>query len=112
MANQLAVYRMAASVDATSLTFRQDSSLKKVLFDVWAGQYSSESDSLGGISKTVSASLKEEDYQKILRAGGMDLSFDANAKRGAAELRVVVRDVQSASVGSLRVPVRAYVSLP
>jgi hypothetical protein len=92
------------NVDLRDLTFRRDKDLWTVSFDVWAGQYSNQGDSLRGVSKTVSANLKEDDYQKILRAGGLNLTIDEKAEHGAAELRVVVRDAPSGALGSVRIP--------
>jgi hypothetical protein len=93
-------------IDARGLTFRQEKGLTAVSFDVWAGQYSNQGDSLAGVSKTVSADLKDEDYQKILRAGGLDLTLHEKVESGAAELRVVVRDGPSGSTGSVKIPLR------
>jgi hypothetical protein len=75
-----------------------------VRFDTWVGQYSNKGESLEGVSKTTSADLKEEAYRKILRAGGVSLTFEEKMKPGAQELRVAVRDAASGSVGSVRVP--------
>jgi len=91
-------------IDAHDLTFRQDKGLRAVSFDVWAGQYSNQGDSLRGISKTVSANLKGEDYRSFLRTGGVSLTIDEKAERGAAELRIVVRDAASGALGSVRIP--------
>ncbi len=92
-------------VDARTLTFGSEPEAKALALDVWVGQYSKRGESLGGISKTVAANLKPEQYQKIVQAGGLDVTFDGKLESGAAELRVVARDATSGSVGSLRVPV-------
>lgn len=92
------------NVDVRDLTFRRDKDLWTVSFDVWAGQYSNQGYSLRGTSKTVSANLKEDDFRKILRAGGLNLTIDEKAESGAAELRVVVRDAPSGTLGSVKIP--------
>lgn len=91
-------------VDARDLMFGQDAGLRAISLDVWVGQYSNQGDSLGGTSKTIAANLKPEQVQKIMQAGGLDLTFEEKRERGAAELRVVVRDAPSGSLGSLKVP--------
>ena len=76
-------------------------------FDVWAGQYSNQGDSLGGVVKTVSGKLKSNDYQKIQQAGRFSLTLESTPDPKAEELRVVVRDAPSGLMGSVRVPLRA-----
>jgi VWFA-related protein len=95
---------VAVNVDAQDLTFQPLKGLWTVRFDTWVGQYSNKGASLEGVSKTTSADLKEETYRKILREGGVSLTFEEKIKPGARELRVAVRDAASGSVGSVRIP--------
>jgi VWFA-related protein len=95
---------IAVNVDARDLTFQPVKGLWTVRFDTWVGQYSNKGASLEGVSKTTSADLKEETYLKILREGGVSLTFEERIKPGAQELRVAVRDAASGSVGSVRIP--------
>jgi VWFA-related protein len=99
-------------VDSAALTFRPANGTETVQFDVWAGQYSNKGNSLGGVFKTVSAAMNEQNYQKVMRAGGLKLTLDDKAESGADELRVVVRDVPSGSMGSLHVPLRQLLLRP
>lgn len=91
-------------VDARNLTFVQDAGARTISLDVWVGQYSNRGDPLGGVSKTVSGSLKPDQFQKIAQAGGLNLTFDEKREPGASELRVAVRDEASGTVGSLKIP--------
>jgi hypothetical protein len=99
-------FKFTVSIDAGGLTFLPSNGATNVRFAVWAGQYSKEGDSLAGIVKTPSANLGEYDYQRIRRAGGLKLTLEDTLKHGAAELRVVVRDLGSGALGSVRVPLR------
>lgn len=92
------------SIDVRDLTFRQDKGRWMASFDIWAGQYSNQGDALGGISKTASANLQENEYRKIMNAGVLDLTIDEKPETAASELRVVVRDASSGALGSVRVP--------
>jgi VWFA-related protein len=96
--------RVTVHIEVRGLDFWQDKGLRHVSFQTWVGQYSSRGSSVGGILKTVSADLKENEYQKFLSQGGLNLTLDQRVKHDAKELRVVVRDGTSGALGSVRIP--------
>jgi hypothetical protein len=100
--------KITVSVDPHDLAFDLVNGRWTGLFDVWAAQYSQQGKPLGAILKTASWNLKEEDYQQVMREG-LSLTFNEMVKRGAEELRVVVRDAPSGSLGSVKVPLRKLV---
>jgi hypothetical protein len=97
---QLAI---SISVDPNDLTFEEDQGHWTGQLDIWAAQYSGKGKVVGGISKSLSFNLPEEDYRKLLRQG-LSLYFNEQLKRGAKELAVVVRDAPSGKVGWVKVP--------
>jgi len=99
-----AVVEVAVNIDAKDLTFQPAQGLWSVRFDAWLGQYTNTGASLEGISKNLSADLKQDDYQKIMKQGVLSLTINEKIKPGAEELRVVVRDGLSGSIGSVRIP--------
>jgi len=101
---------VAVDVDAKDLTFQPTKSLWSVRFDTWLGQYTNTGASLEGISKSTSADLKPDTYQNIMAEGGVSLTFKEKMKPGAQELRVVVRDASSGSIGSVRIPLEGLLT--
>ncbi len=101
---------VAVNVDGKDLTFRPTKGLWSVHFDTWRGQYTNSGASLEGISKRTSADLRPGTYQKIMTEGGVSLTFKEKIKPGAQELRVVVRDGSSGSIGSVRIPLEKLLS--
>ena len=99
--------KFTISIDASGLTFLPSNGTKKLHFDVWAGQYSKEGESYGGTVRALSADLRESNFQRIQRAGGVTLTMEEPLNNGTEELRVVVRDLESGAIGSVRVPLKS-----
>jgi hypothetical protein len=104
--------KFTVEIDTGGLTFQPSSDGWAVSFDVWAGQYSNQGDSLGGIVKTVLGKLKSNDYQKIPQAGRFSLAMESTPDPKAEELRMVVRDAPTGLMGSVRIPLRASPQSP
>jgi VWFA-related protein len=101
-------HRFATTVyiDLNGFRFQRVANGRKASFVIWAGQYASQGGLLGGMSKTVSAELNSDEYQKLKREGGFRVTFHDKAKPQAQDLRVAVRDSISGAIGSVRAPMR------
>jgi VWFA-related protein len=97
---------VTVNVEAKDLTFQPTKGLWSVRFDAWLGQHTNTGASLQGISKSTSADLRPDTYEKIMAEGGVSLTFKEKIEPGAQELRVVVRDASSGSIGSVRIPLK------
>jgi VWFA-related protein len=95
---------VAVNVGTKDLTFQPAQGLWSVRFDAWLGQYTNTGARLEAVSKNFSADLTEDAYQKIMKQGAVSLTINEKIKLGAEELRMVVRDASSGSIGSVRVP--------
>ncbi len=78
--------------------------------DRWAGavdvlfvQRGTDGKELAGELKTLNLNLVRETYDEIMKKG-LGLTRSLPLAPGAAQLRVVVRDVSSGSIGSLTIP--------
>lgn len=103
--------RIEVSLDPRDLTFHRVNGRRTGSFDILAGQYSKRGRSVGGTTETVGEDLKDETYQQMMQKG-LTITLYGDLVRGAQELRVVVRDSQSGSLGSVRVPLRHLLSWP
>jgi hypothetical protein len=65
---------------------------------------------LDGTSKTLFLNLKDETYRK-LKQDGLVLTRSEKFAPGAVELRIVVRDAPSGSMGSVSVPLRRLIGM-
>jgi VWFA-related protein len=95
---------VVVNVDVKDLTFQPAQALRSVRFDTWLGQYTNSGARLKATSKNFSADLTEDAYQKVLKQGALSLTFHEKTKPRAEEVRVVVRDALSGSIGSVRIP--------
>ncbi len=91
------------SVDPRDLEFEHMNGRWTGSFDVWAAQYSKQGRSVGAVLKTVSEKWKDATYQGIMQ-NGLTITNYESIKPESQELRVVVRDGLSGSIGSVRIP--------
>ncbi|CAN5619981.1 hypothetical protein BH24ACI2_BH24ACI2_04930 [soil metagenome] len=73
---------------------------KKVMFDVLAISFGNSGAAVDQISKTYTLTLKNEEYQKILKEGFIYYFTFPVKKPGAYQMRVALRDHASEKVGS------------
>lgn len=90
-------------IEARDVTFQAEAGRWTGAIDVLFMQRSAEGKDLAGEGKVIILRLTRERYDAIMQ-DGLTLTRHLRIEAGAAQLRVVVRDATSGSVGSVSIP--------
>jgi VWFA-related protein len=93
------------SINPHELEFRPERDRWVGLIDVWTGEYSRTGRYVRGFLKTVQENWKDPTYRSTIE-NGLSITNYVSVRPDAQELRVVVRDGLSGSLGSVRIPLR------
>lgn len=97
-------WRVATLVEPRNITLELKGEHWVGTLDALFVQLSAEGRNLAGVTHTLNFDLTREAYERTMKQGAM-LVKPLEIAEGAAQLRVIVRDTRTGSVGSVTVPI-------
>jgi VWFA-related protein len=93
-------------VDPRDITFQPKESEWECELDIWLVQLDRREKHLDTIARTNKLRLGQLDYERIMRTRGLVLPEKLKPSKKALLVRVMVRDVDSGTLGSVTIPMR------